>query len=153
MESNELVKEYDKVQSLISRVQSYILNEKNTEEIYLKLRIKLKKLIESIFTNNQINFLIQKDLFKLMLNTFNLMKQRDPESQLHTLELVSLIVGTESRLTPSEHQKWGRLQPTESTGGLQGNRFSRLGLGPQRRSRGLLRQLGQKVPFPRFSAY
>lgn len=143
MESDELLKQYEKVQSLLSKVQSYILNEKSTEEIYSKLRTKLKKLIESIFSNNRVDLLIQKDFFKLILNTYNLMMQEDPESQLHTLELVSLIVGR--TLNPSQHQIRERLQPTEPAGGLQRSGVSRLGLGPKRGSRGLLRQLGQEV--------
>ena len=93
MESNELLKDYDQVQSLISKVQSYILKDKHTGEIYAKLKIKLKRLIESTFSNNQIDILIEKDFLKLILNTFNLMQKHDPESQLHTLELISLIVG------------------------------------------------------------
>ena len=93
MESNDILHNYDEVQSLISRVQSYILNNKNTKDIYSKLRKKLKQLIESTFSYKRVDLLIQKDFLKLILNTYNLMQKIQVESQLHTLELVSLIIG------------------------------------------------------------
>jgi hypothetical protein len=94
MESNKILKNYDEVQGLISKVQSHILNEKDPKDIYAKLRSKLKQLIESIFSKYQIEILIEKDFLKLILNTYNLMANLEPESQLHTLELISLVVGT-----------------------------------------------------------
>jgi type I site-specific restriction endonuclease len=93
MESNDLLNNYDEVQSLISRVQSYILNNKNTKDIYSKLRRKLKQLVESTFSQKRVDLLIKKDFLKLILNTYNLMQKIEIESQLHTLELVSLVVG------------------------------------------------------------
>jgi hypothetical protein len=105
METHNLLKDYDEVQSLISRVQSYILNKKSTNEIYSKLRSKLKGLIEYTFSYKKVDVLIEKDFLKLILNTYNLMEKREIESQLHTLELVSLVVGKpiflfKNKLTP-----------------------------------------------------
>lgn len=109
MESNKILKDYDEVQGLISKVQSHILNEKNPKDVYAKLRSKLKHLVESIFSKNKIELLIQKDFLKLILNTFNLMANLEPESQLHTLELISLVVGMRLFIVIlSQHKKWKR---------------------------------------------
>ena len=127
MEQNKILKDYDEVQSLISKVQSYILNEKNTKDIYQKLRSKLKHLLESIFSKNQVDLLIERDFLRLILNMFNLMANHEVESQLHALELISLVVG-KPIFNNSEHQEWKRLQPTQPSAGVPGDRGS--GLGP-----------------------
>lgn len=93
MEKKNIAQIYSDVQNLISQLQSHIINKRNTVEIYEDLRWNLKNLIESTFAENATDFLLQKDYFKMILNTYNLMMDIDQESQLHALEFASVIIG------------------------------------------------------------
>ena len=84
---------FDQAEQQISKLQGQLLKEKAVDSAYEELRRTLKTMIERVFAKGNIQFLLRKDFFKLILNTYNLMVDVRPESQLHALELVSLIVG------------------------------------------------------------
>ena len=84
---------FEQVELQISKLQGQLLKEKSIDSAYEELRRALKTMIERVFAKHNIQFLLRKDFFKLILNTYNLMVDVRPESQLHALELVSLIIG------------------------------------------------------------